>query len=554
MAKSIIQVDVDDSKFKEFQALFQKYQDTLAKQPQAWGRVNKETGKLTDSFQDAAEAMMKMVSSSNAVSKSTKKLSKSSESAFKSWLGIAKAAHTTGSELKKMVGSVFQIAGIGSIFGGLLGGGSLFGLSRLAASAASQSRSAIGIGATVGQKSAFGTRLGQYLNADTFLGGVNEAMSDPSKRSSLYGAGLTESQIQGKTSAEVAAAMIPSIWKMLKETDPSMRQSMIQAHGLNQFGNLQDYNRLADIDSEDNLRDILKKFVDASKSLDIPKKQNEAWINFNNQLDESGQKIKNVFITALTPLAPQLERLSTEFSKSAEALLKTKDVGAWIDNFAGGLRSAANYVGSPKFQSDVDLFVRSVGQLAQSMVNGLRWLHLIPEADEAKKANSSAWMYKPNVGPNGGFSGNYHMPATVGGDSPWFDSRFHNPGNLRVPGSTTEFQKFSTEKDGVLAMARQLQIYQRRDHLDTIDQIVSKYAPSNENDTKRYIENVVGRTGYSANQKLDLNDTAVLSNLMAAMTKQENSKSPYTPQSLNVIITNATGGSAVVSTNQLAGN
>lgn len=101
-------------------------------------------------------------------------------------------------------------------------------------------------------------------------------------------------------------------------------------------------------------------------------------------------------------------------------------------------------------------------------------------------------------------------------------------------------------------MAHQLRIYETRDHLDTISKIVTKYAPPSENDTASYIKNVAARTGFGADQSLDLNDNAVLSRLESAMTKQENSKSNYTPQAIQVIISNNTGGSAIVSTSQLA--
>ena len=41
--KSIVQIDVDDAKFKAFNELFQKYNAQLGKMPEMWASIGKET-------------------------------------------------------------------------------------------------------------------------------------------------------------------------------------------------------------------------------------------------------------------------------------------------------------------------------------------------------------------------------------------------------------------------------------------------------------------------------------------------------------------------------
>jgi hypothetical protein len=112
------------------------------------------------------------------------------------------------------------------------------------------------------------------------------------------------------------------------------------------------------------------------------------------------------------------------------------------------------------------------------------------------------------------------------------DIRFNNPGNLRVPGSATGFQRFATAQEGLNAMARQIGLYANRDNLRTISSIVGKYAPPNENDTSAYIADVSKRTGFAPDQQLDVNDPKVMAPLLSAMVRHEQGRQPFSDQQL----------------------
>lgn len=124
--------------------------------------------------------------------------------------------------------------------------------------------------------------------------------------------------------------------------------------------------------------------------------------------------------------------------------------------------------------------------------------------------------------------------------------RNNNPGNLEFRGqrgATREdgegrFAKFSSAEEGVSALARQLQLYGSRG-IDTIEQIISKYAPSSENDTGAYIAAMVKRMGVSADQKLDLNDPQVLSGLIQGISRHEAGRSFLSDQQVMTGLTMA---------------
>jgi len=92
-------------------------------------------------------------------------------------------------------------------------------------------------------------------------------------------------------------------------------------------------------------------------------------------------------------------------------------------------------------------------------------------------------------------------------------------------------------------MDRQLQIYAGRDHLDTLQTIISKYAPSSENNTKAYVDDVSSRTGYKADQRLDMYDPRVRASLESAMIQHEGREYRDLTADKVLAITTGKGGS-----------
>lgn len=120
--------------------------------------------------------------------------------------------------------------------------------------------------------------------------------------------------------------------------------------------------------------------------------------------------------------------------------------------------------------------------------------------------------------------------------------RNHNPGNLRDASNTTGrnqgFSTFSSDNDGLAAMARQLMLYGDRGN-NTPGGILHTYAPRTENKTQQYINDVSTRTGYDSRQRLDLHNPEVLKTLMAAMIQHEQGSQPYTEEQLKSAIQSA---------------
>lgn len=117
--------------------------------------------------------------------------------------------------------------------------------------------------------------------------------------------------------------------------------------------------------------------------------------------------------------------------------------------------------------------------------------------------------------------------------------RNNNAGNIRASGNWQEWQGaigenqgfivFDTVENGLRAMARVLRTYRDLYQLNTVQQIISRWAPPNENDTSSYIKSVSERTGLEPWEPLGVADYPLL---MAAITHHENGKQPYSNEQL----------------------
>lgn len=103
--------------------------------------------------------------------------------------------------------------------------------------------------------------------------------------------------------------------------------------------------------------------------------------------------------------------------------------------------------------------------------------------------------------------------------------RNNNTGNIRIgnqawqgkiaDNTDTVFEQFDTMEHGIRALMIILRTYMAKYKCDTIEKIIRRFAPSNENDTEAYIENVVRHTGFSRKEKLTFNEDTIFGLVMA---------------------------------------
>lgn len=131
--------------------------------------------------------------------------------------------------------------------------------------------------------------------------------------------------------------------------------------------------------------------------------------------------------------------------------------------------------------------------------------------------------------------------------------RNNNPGNLNYAGqagamlerSGGRFAKFQSAYDGLRAMARQLMLYARRG-INSVEGIISTWAPSSENNTGAYVNAISSRLGVDPKAALNLQNPQVLSQLMNGIIHHENGRNIYSSE----LVSRAASGAASPTVNQ----
>jgi len=121
--------------------------------------------------------------------------------------------------------------------------------------------------------------------------------------------------------------------------------------------------------------------------------------------------------------------------------------------------------------------------------------------------------------------------------------RNNNAGNLRHDGtpwqgmadppSDGEFCRFVSPAFGIRAMARVLITYQDKrkaadgSAIDTVQEIIERWAPPSENNTGTYVANVRRIMGLEPGASIDVHQHSVMKRLVKAIIQHENGVQPY---------------------------
>ena len=116
--------------------------------------------------------------------------------------------------------------------------------------------------------------------------------------------------------------------------------------------------------------------------------------------------------------------------------------------------------------------------------------------------------------------------------------RNNNPGNIRLSGTRylgevdstdSAFKQFKSMAYGYRAMFVLLHTYQRKHHLNTLTEMISRYAPAVENHTEAYIKAVSEWSGVPATSRITATNGDIMVPIVAAMSRVENGVFAHMP-------------------------
>ncbi|EMF8384842.1 lytic transglycosylase domain-containing protein [Klebsiella variicola] len=405
VAKSIVDIDVNDDKFVAFMERFREYQSALDDLPEAWrvaavgiGESSKQTEKakgeakeLGAEFNAVAEAILTINSGIDRLNtnlEDSKKKQDEFNKRAESGRGFINQAKKDAKELaghiKETTASLLLWSGIAGIFTGVLGVGGLFGINRLAATTGAQRFTSLGLGTSIGALDSTAINYQKVLgNPAGTLGAIRDSQMDLSKRWTFQAMGINNPD---QDPAKLLPQMIRNARDIFVKSGSTLQGA--NAYGLTNFFTLDDLNRFKNM-SDEEITAMEKRAQQDARMLQITDQQARQWQDFNVQLDYSSQSIRNTFVRGLGPLTPQLSKLSDALSGAIDTVLKSPELGKWIDALAGGIERFGNYLASPTFKSDVESFMSGVERLGRVIMKVIGWLDGGTSAMDDIKSGSS---------------------------------------------------------------------------------------------------------------------------------------------------------------------
>lgn len=285
----------------------------------------------------------------------------------------------------------------------------------------------------------------------------------------------------------------------------------------------------------------------SQKDADAAYKAEQTWIKAQQRLEKLTRDL-------VIKVLPSLERLAESFVKMAEVIIpplsQAVEIFAELDEKTDG------------WSTSLLLALATLRLLGGSaVIGGIASL----SATMAGLAASAASLAAPlgfllySGGLNKGEDeelrklqgDNYMGPTTTNKKGGSVAERHNNPGNLvfagqrgATKGETVEghtFAKFQSTEEGVAALYRQLQLYQKRG-IDTLTEIMGVYAPEGSNDTAAYVRALSSSTGLSPSQQLNFGDPATAAAMIRGISQHEAGKSYLNDQQILSGINMAQGG------------
>jgi hypothetical protein len=370
--KSIIDIQVNDGAFQRFNAVFQQYQRHLNATPLAWRNIAQAQGKSTSAFQDLVALEIQSMGHQKMMLQVQQAASRITRTTSDAWRDMARSTKSVAGDIRDATSQLLKWTSLTAVFSGVIGAGGLFGINRMAEGVAAGRRSSLGIGVGYGEQKAFKNSFDRLVDSDSFLSGINESLHSATGKSVLFGAGLNKpGDLNGSTS-DVAIRFLERARGLAKSSTPAFDVQTMQARGMDKILGLQDFQRLrGTTDAEFN--DLKGRYGRNVGAFGVGNKDQLAYQNFVTTLDEAGNKLNTVFVRGLANLITPLEHLSTATVNAVQAFLEAPQLKKWIEGAGEGIKTFADYVGTPEFKTKVENFVWGLGALADKIVSFVSW-------------------------------------------------------------------------------------------------------------------------------------------------------------------------------------
>lgn len=285
----------------------------------------------------------------------------------------------------------------------------------------------------------------------------------------------------------------------------------------------------------------------SQKDADAAYEAEQTWIKAQQRLEKLTRDL-------VIKVLPSLERLAESFVKMAEVIIppmsKAVEIFAELDEKTDGWSTSLilalatlRLLGGSAVIGGIASLSATMAGLAAGAASLAAPLGFLLYSGGLNKGEDEALRKLQGE--------NYMGPTTANKKGGSVAERHNNPGNLvfagqrgATKGETAAghtFAKFQSTEEGVAALYRQLQLYQKRG-IDTLTEIMGVYAPEGANNTGAYINALSKTTGLDPNRQLNFGDPATAAAMIRGISQHESGKSYLNDQQILSGINMAQGG------------
>lgn len=307
-AKSILSIDVDDSKFKVFQAAFEKYQTALGKLPGSWAKTDAAVSATEGSIAGMTAALLAQQDLIHKASLDHEKTAKALTTSSRAMNTMKRDSMDLWSNIKGIASTFEKVLKWGSILGGAVLGGtalSLFGIKDFAGGIASQGLRARSLGISTGELNAWDIDYGTVMaDPEGFLSNIVEAEGDTTNSAGVHGDILRMKQA-GMDPAQIGAKLLPEMVDLFNKTGQS--KVGMQNWNMQDLLPYEQLRALSVLPKEQQLPGVQSQYLQDVPKLTMTPDQIAQWTEFNRQLGFLTANLKNLVAVDLTPIIIQLD-------------------------------------------------------------------------------------------------------------------------------------------------------------------------------------------------------------------------------------------------------
>lgn len=447
-ARSVIDIDVNDERFRAFVEQFRAYKEEASEQPAVWGAVSESVAAIGAGFAVMTAALLDQAEQHRKILDTEKQEQKERDKAAKSERDAAQRRHQALEDSKRFLRNIKDTTeqfAKWALFDFGAGALTLWGLDKLVEGVANERRLAQGFGVATGERQAIAAHMQRYFDVNSVLENVAETQADPSRRWAFAGIGVNPN---GKDPAQLALETASAALRIFNQGQGN--EMWAQAHGLLNFFTMDELRRMSAAEKAHpgslaaSAKQAQADWAPGGRMY-LADEVSRKWQDFTTQLGAAGTALQDKLVDKLTVLEPDLSRIAAKFTDLALNVLDRID----FDELGKGLDIFTRYVTSQKFQDDFKRVIDDFGYLVVKLDRLLHLLGLLPDetpkptADAKKTAAAAATQFGPFGGIGGMMAGGavqgvinwandenkkrHGEAQAAASSSPWFGSGLAGP-------------------------------------------------------------------------------------------------------------------------------